>query len=215
MRILFLIIFLGAFTNAYPQFSEKNLFYGDVGLFWGNYNGFELGVNYIRNEKYSFQVSYYYHIIEAQEIPEDFHTSSLINLGPTIFPEVSVPDINHSFNILGGYVYNLNPDRTIRLNLQAGIAFLYSKYATNFQKRSSPVFFGDNYEYDFQHRSTVGVIINPRIDFPFFKGYGLSISPLVEFGGRKTVYGIGLVNIFGLTRQSYIGPNQDLKETAD
>ncbi|HLW30818.1 MAG TPA: hypothetical protein VKX40_01060 [Aequorivita sp.] len=215
MRILFLIIFLGTLTKGYPQFSKKNLFYGDVGFFWGNYSGFELGVNYIRNEKYSFQASYYHHIIEAQEMPADFRTSSLINLGPTIFPEVNVPDINHSFNILGGYIYNLNLKRTVRLNLQAGIAFLHMQYATNFQKRSSPVFFGDNYEYDFKYRNTVAVIINPRIDFPFFKGYGLSVSPLVEFGGRKTVYGVGLVNIFGITRQSYIDPNQDVEETSD
>lgn len=37
----------------------------------------------------------------------------------------------------------------------------------------------------------------------------------MEFGGRKTVYGIGLVNIFGRTRQPYADPVQDAEETAD
>lgn len=209
------MLLLGTFTQSYSQFSGKNLLYGDVGLFWGNHTGFELGINYIRNEKYSVQISYYHHIIEAQEMPEDFRTSSLFNFSPVIFPEVNVPDINHSFNILGGYVHNLNPKRTMRLNLQAGIAFLHMQYATNFQKKGSPLLFGDNYRYDFKYRNTIGVIINPRIDFPFFKGYGLSISPLVEFGGRKTTYGIGLINIFGLTRQPYTDPNQNIEETVD
>jgi hypothetical protein len=132
-----------------------------------------------------------------------------------LFPEVEVPDVNHSFNILGGYIHNLNPKGTIRLNLQAGIALIHTRYITNFQKKDRTYLFGDNYDYDSKYRNRFAFIINPRIEFPFFKGYGLSASPLVEFGGRKTVYGMGITHIFGRIRKPIEDSKQEVEETTD
>ena|GEM_PF-4952644 len=182
----------------------------------GNYSGFELNINYIKDEKYSLQISYYHHLIEAKEKPEDYRNDFWLDWGSLfLFPDIEVPDTNHSFNILGGYMYNLNPQGTIRLNLQAGIALIHTRYITNFKKKNRTYLFGDNYYYDSRYRNRIGFIVNPQIEFPFFKGYGLSVSPLVEFGGRKTVYGVGISHIFGRVRKSFDDAIGSLEKSDD
>lgn len=216
MRILFLVLALATITTANSQESKKNPLYGHVGLFWGNYFGPELGINYIKDDTYSFQISYYNHAIEAKEKPGDFNSSTPFGWSSTfLFPDLEIPDTNHSFNLLGGYIYNLNPKGTIRLNLQAGIAFIHTRYITNFEKKSAPPFFGDNYDYDSKYRNTLAIIINPKIDFPFFKGYGLSVSPLFQIGRKSTVFGVGVFHIFGRTRNKIENTAQPVEEATD
>ena len=190
-RFLTLLLILFS-INSHSQLFETNFLYANAGISAGNYIGLNGGLNYIMNEKFSLQLNYAFRTIESEELPGDY-------IGEGISGSSTLKDDYHSISILGGYVVKLNSSGTIRLNLQGGVGYLRAKNAVNFRP-SSPGIFGSNYTYDEESNNSVEVVINPKVEFPFTRFYGLSISPIISINNRKTFFGVSLDNIAGILR---------------
>lgn len=186
---LFIVLFS---INIHSQFSETKFLYANAGVSVGNYIGLNGGLNYIANEKFSLQLNYAFKSIDSEELPGDF-------IGGGIFGSSALKDDYHSISVLAGYILKLNASGTIRLNLQGGIGYLKSKSLTNFQP-AGPGIFTSNYSFDEESNNNAEVVINPKIEFPFTRVYGLSISPFISMNSRKFFFGVSLDNIAGILR---------------
>lgn len=58
----------------------------------------------------------------------------------------------------------------------------------------------DNYTWDYGERHRISFIINPKIEFPFTRYWGLTVSPIVQFSKDRTYFGIGIGSMIGLLR---------------
>lgn len=189
-----MILALGFSQEFNGQSSENNLLYGNAGISAGNYNGIEGGINYIKNEKLSYHINYYYRSNKDENKPLDYSGGFL--------GSSSVYNQHHSFVASAGYVMTLNSSKTIRLLLKGGPGVRWSRVATNYEPyyTGSGWFSGKFYTYDKENRYTVELTINPALEFAFTNGYGLSVSPVVSIGSGRTFYGVSLNNLFGKIR---------------
>lgn len=191
---LFLPILLLFPHKTEAQFWEHNFIYGNAGISAGNYLGAEAGLNYIKNENIYLGLSYANRSKDAENKPNDYSGGW--------FGSNEVKDIHHSFSFSAGYIKILNPKKTIRINLKGGIGLRWSRMATNFQRRSTGSGWFSSYSYSFEREDKYSfeASINPTLEFPLARGYGLSVGPLIAFGNGPTFIGSSLNNIFGITR---------------
>ena len=98
-----------------------------------------------------------------------------------------------------GKIYDLNENGTIRINLSIGIGYTTIREPENWQTNYN-VLLSDNYTWNYKKRNTVSLIINPKIEFPFTKFYGLTISPMVQLNTDRIYYGIGIGQMIGLLK---------------
>jgi len=193
--LAFFLIFSVNQVNA--QFSDNNAIYQTSEITIGNYIGFVLNANYVFKEKYSFKIGYSGLIRSPKSAPENY-TSGLI--GILTFGLTNPYDQMENFQILVGKIYHLNEKGTIRANLSIGLGFTVIKEPTNWQALGGN-FLTQNYSYEYHKYNTVSLIINPKIEFPFTRFYGLSISPMIQVNKDRTYIGIGIGQMIGLLRK--------------
>ena len=51
-------------------------------------------------------------------------------------------------------------------------------------------------------KNRISLIINLKIEFPLTRFYGLTISPMIQINKSRTYFGIGIVYMFGLPRET-------------
>ena len=61
-------------------------------------------------------------------------------------------------------------------------------------------FLTENYTWNYKTHNTLSLIINPKIEFPFTRFYGLTISPMLQINKDRTYVGIGIGQMIGLLR---------------
>ncbi len=190
------MLFLFGFNDLNAQVPEKNAFYHSGEFNAGNYYGLNLNANYVRDEKYSFQVGYAAHFRRAGDRPENYSSGllSIFLLGLN-FPIDQVKN----FQVLSGRVFRLNPKGTIRVNLLAGIGLAIITEPGNWEYRDSSMM--PNYTYDYNTHSTFSFIFNPKIEFPFTRYYGFTLSPIIHINKDSNFYGIGIGHMAGLLRR--------------
>lgn len=132
--LLFFIIFCFNVCDINAQVPEKNAFYHSGELSGGNYFGLNLNANYVRDEKYSFQLGYSVHLRSAKDKPDDY-SSGLI--GVLLFGLANPTDQIENFQVLTGRVIQLNSKGTLRLNLLAGIGLSIIKEPVNWEYMGS------------------------------------------------------------------------------
>ena len=184
--------------NINAQFSEKNALYSTGEIAFGNYLELNLNLNYVINEKYSFQIGYSSHIRESKYEPEDY-SSGLVGIFTLGFGQLHFDQMDN-YQILVGKIYNLNERGNIRFNLAGGIGYTIITEPTNW-KPVSGFTLGENYTYDIDKHSTISLIINPKIEFPFTRIFGLTISPMLQINKDRTFIGIGVGPMIGLLRK--------------
>lgn len=196
-HIVFILLFAISIQTTHAQFGENHAIYGTGSLDFGNYFGVDLNLNYVYQENYSFKIGYSGHIRTPKSKPDDY-SLGLVN-GLT-FGINSPYDNLETFHIMAGKIYKFNKKGTIRLNLSVGLALVNIKEPTNWQMNSSN-FFDQNYTWNYHEYSTIGLIINPKIEFPFARHYGLTISPVLQLNKDRVYVGIGVGQMIGLLRK--------------
>jgi len=86
-------------------------------------------------------------------------------------------DLYQSFQICFGKIYELNPKETVRANISVGLG------STRVNAERS-----------------VSLIINPKIEFPFTRFFGLTFSPMLQLNKHSSYYGIGVGCVIGALR---------------
>jgi len=196
-RILTILIFSISISLAEAQFDEKHAIYSTAELNLGNYIGIDVNLNYVYEEKYSFKFGYTANIRTPQSQPDDYKSGffAIFHLG------LENPyDHLENYQIAFGKIYNLNKSGTIRANLSLGIGYTIIKEPGNWQKINDS-FFIENYTWEYAKHKTVSLTVNPKIEFPFTRFYGLTISPMLQINKDRVYYGIGIGHMIGLLRK--------------
>ncbi|EDP98107.1 hypothetical protein U8527_19065 [Kordia algicida OT-1] len=196
-HIVFIVLFAISIQTTHAQFSENHAIYGSGSLDFGNYFGADLNLNYVYQENYSFKIGYSGHIRSPKSKPDDYSTGLFRALTLGI---ASPYDNLETFHLMAGKIYKFNEKGTIRLNLSVGLALVNIKEPTNWQMNDNG-FLDQNYTWDYYEYSTIGIIINPKIEFPFTRHYGLSISPVLQLNKDRVYIGIGIGQMIGLLRK--------------
>lgn len=111
-------------ANVNAQFSEKNAIYLSDQVALGNYLDVNINLNYVFDEKYSFQAGYSLYVRRARSQPEDYNSgvAKIFTFGISEY----ILDEMDNFQILVGKIYKLDESGKIRLNLAGGISYIVS-----------------------------------------------------------------------------------------
>lgn len=195
--ILIAILFNVWFITA--QDNEENSYYVSTELNLGNYYGLDVNYNYVFQNKYSLQLGFTGNVRKPVTQPENY-TSGLNGF---FSAGIDTPhDHLLTYKINFGRMYNLNEKGTIRANLLLGVGYSIIKEPENWQYVPSGtiIILSENYTYSYRKYSTMSLIINPKIEFPVTKHFGLSLSPMAQINKDRTYFGIGLGTMIGKLR---------------
>lgn len=195
-RIITILIFSISINFANAQFTENNAIYQTGEFNLGNYIGVDFNYNYVYKEKYSFKVGYTGNIRKPKSQPDNYTSglTAIFSLG------LSNPfDQNENYQIGFGKIYKLNASGTIRANLSVGLGYTIIREPENWQMINAPLL-AENYTWNYKKLNTVSLIINPKMEFPFTRYFGLTISPMLQINKYRTYFGIGVGQMIGLLR---------------
>ena len=199
MREIILILLLTiSYNHAKAQFSENHALYGSGEINFGNYFGIDLSVNYVFQEKYSLQLGYVGNIRNGKSIPENYRSG--------LFGFINPYDQLETYKISVGKIYKLNTKGSIRANLLFGIGITNIREPTNWQRIDSG-WFGYNYSWEYHKYNTLSLILNPKIEFPFTRFYGLTLSPMFQINKDRTYVGLGIGHMSGRLRKNTPKPD--------
>lgn len=184
------------FANA--QSSENNTVYSTGEINLGNYIGFDINLNYVIKERYSFKAGYTGNIRRPKSQPNNY-TSGLT--GIFSFGLANPYDQIENYQIGFGKIYKLNESGTIRANLSVGLGYTLIREPENWEMIND-AFLTENYNWNYKKHNTVSFIINPKIEFPFTRFYGFTISPMLQINKDRTYFGIGIGQMMGLLRKN-------------
>lgn len=196
IKKLLLALILSSFIAKSQSEELSTPIHINIGGNFGNYLGVNVGVNYTLNNKHSFAFEFSGNIRHPKSEPKDytpgigevFILSALFN---------KPYDHYTSYNFSYGKIYNLNTKNTIRANLSAGIGITFIKEPENWKPIQYAPNFEENYTYDITKTLALSLIINPKIEFLFFKHYGLNLTPFVQINAKRTFFGIGVHHLIG------------------
>lgn len=192
-----LILFISSIHLANAQFAENNAIYSTVELNLGNYVGADLSLNYVYKETYSLKIGYTGNIRKPISQPSDFSSGFF---GALFMGLINPYDQMENYQMAAGKIYKLNASGTIRVNLSLGIGYTIIREPENWEKTGGG-FLGNNYSWDYDQYNTVSLIINPKVEFPFSRVYGLTISPMLQINKDRTYLGIGFGQMLGLLKK--------------
>lgn len=58
-------------------------------------------------------------------------------------------------------------------------------------------FLTDNYTYEYRRKSVVSFILNPKVEFPFTRHFGLTCSALTQINKDRAFIGVGIGYMVG------------------
>ncbi len=187
---LTLIVVLGSGQEA-----KNSLFYSNVGVNIGNYYGFQVGLNYVSKSNYIFGIAYFDHEKKPMNRPEDYSIGfiSLFDFGQN-----TARDHLRSYLFTGGYLLNTQ-NKNIRWCLTAGLAFSVFSHPTGWEKINDNLFpLTENYSYTVsKSKAALGLIINPKLEWAFFKYFGISAGPYLILNAKSNSFGIEFNYLIG------------------
>lgn len=196
-RIITILICSISINLSYAQFDENNAFYLSNELNLGNYIGVDVNLNYIIKEKYSFKIGYTGNIMKPKSQPENY-SSGLIGL--FFFGLANPYDIFENYQIAFGKIYKLDKSGTARVNLSLGLGYTTISEPENWEFINNN-FVAQNYTWNYKKFNTISIIINPKIEFPFKRYYGVTISPMLQINKDRVYFGIGIGQMIGFLRK--------------
>ncbi len=199
-NLILLFFFVGA-NIANAQFAENNAIYlsGEIG--GGNYFNSDLNLNYVYKENFSFKLGYSQNLRKAVSRPDDYFSGLVKSV--FMFGFANPKDQLETYNICFGKIVNLNKSRNIRANFMFGAGYTTITEPENWKKVEGNIIDGlitDNYTWDEGKHHGISFIINPKIEFPLTRFWGLTVSPMIQINKDRTYFGIGIGSMLGLLR---------------
>lgn len=198
MKILISTILLCFFSlQSHAQFAKNHSIYFQHGFSLGTHLGISTSLNYIYKNTYSLEFGGRFYGQKSKERPSDFKGGIATGLTLGI---ADGNDLYTDIHVLAGRIIPLNiPGR--RLNLKAGLSYTDVTKSVNFQSKGESIF-GGNYSYDEHRFSTMSIIINPILEYPFSQFVGLYVSGQLIVNKESAFFGVGCGVIYGLLRDS-------------
>lgn len=196
-RIITTLIFSISINLTFAQFDENNVIYSSGEVNFGNYVGIDMNLNYVYKEKYSFKIGYTGNLRKPISLPENYSPGLI---GIFYFWLINPYDKFENYQIGLGRTYILNEKGTIGANLSFGLGYTTIREPENWEFIKDANFV-ENYTWNYRMYNTVSLIINPKIEFPFTRYYGFTISPMLQINKDRTYFGIGIGHMIGLLRK--------------
>ena len=197
---LLLFLFIGFYFSIQAQTERTNFFYMNNQLNIGNYAGWEIGLNYVQNQKTSYKLSYTRNSMTARSTPDDF---SVGLLGSLTFGAASPWDRFRTYQFAVGRIIPFNKSGSIRTNFYLGLGYSIIKEPRNWRDEGGS-WLVPNYDWDNHKYSTLSISINPVIEFAFTRSYGLFLSPMLQLSKDRTYVGVGIGHMIGPIRNRII-----------
>jgi hypothetical protein len=195
------LIFLGILISqaVCAQILEnRNLYFKTSGSL-GNYFGGKVSIEYVNTNNQSFCLGIYGQGRRAHNVPKDYVPPSGI-LGQVFLFGLDHPmEERTTYYLATGKVFKLNNSRT-RFNLIGGLGCSYLKTPIDFIKTIPQGSSAENYSYNINNVFSLGLVINPSVDFAAWKYFGISVGLISIISknrfsvGFEASYLIGLVN---------------------
>ncbi len=195
-KILVVIIIVLNVQLTTAQENKTHTYYLSSELNLGNYYGVDFNLNYVFKNKYSLKLGFSGNIRKPKSEPEDYSggLNGIFHLG------IENPyDHLLNYRVDFGRIHNLNQKGTIRANFSIGIGYTIIKEPENWQfiENDASINLAENYTYSYNSYNTLSLVINPKIEFPLTRFFGLSVSPMVQLNKDRTYFGIGLGTMLG------------------
>ncbi|NMM50331.1 hypothetical protein [Marinigracilibium pacificum] len=190
MRKIIFISFLFIVSYcAFGQYAKKPSFYIDLGLDHGNYAGASFTLNFITKNNLVFSGFYAFY----QRYPNWLDKSSINALTPYIVPK----EKNHNIGVSFGKGFYLNDIETIRFSVNGGVGF--TKLYDPIYKENISI---DNAE--FSESFSPALYLNPRLEFPFSRYFGLGVGCRMTATKDRYYFGISTSLLVGSLREKKI-----------
>lgn len=194
---IILILITICMQNASGQVIKNKQLYLGTDFNLGNYKGFDIHLNYVLPNRYTLKMGYTGNLRKPLSQPDDYQ-SGLIDV---FLLGLSRPfDQMETYQLGFGKILPFNHQKNIRAHLSVGIGYTIIKEPHNWQ-RDGGGWGSGNYTWDYNKYRSFSFVINPRIEFPFTRIYGLSISPMVQICKNRTYYGIGIGQMIGKLKE--------------
>ena len=150
------------------------------------------------NERYVFKLGANDYSRTSKSRPSDYNNpSELFTFG------ASGPlDQFKNYYVAIGRIYKLNRKGSIKVNISAGLGFTILDEVNEWYPINDGIF-GSNYAFSSSKTNTVSLLISPKIEFPFTRFYGLSISSIIQINRQSSLIGIGIGHNIGKLREKY------------
>ena len=187
--ILFLLALHADISVAQTGDSSKVRMTAEVGLGAGSHTSFKMAVNSVFAKNNILGLIISLGVRDGMFVPSNYNSGSLIKLGDGI-PNEKVFAIGIMY---GKMLYSTSP--MVRISLKGGLAYCAVVEPKNF-KYGHYGFFGPNYTYDRVTVPTLGLVLNPGIEFPFAKGFGMGLGILSCINKESSTIGAELSILF-------------------
>ncbi|MBK8627435.1 MAG: hypothetical protein IPN86_18270 [Saprospiraceae bacterium] len=196
-QIITIILFSISFISAYAQKDDSHNYrtYLSTDINLGNYLGLDLNLNVVYKEKFSIKMGYTGNSRKALSTPDDF----IKGFNNFFYPKDKLRDFHFGL----GKIYSLNKTGA-RLNATISIGTAIIIEPKSWKKLDPvgwPFIFNDlgasNYDYLNKKYYEWSITLNPKIEFPFRRFYGITISPMVQISKTRTYYGLGIGQMIG------------------
>ncbi|AGC77022.1 hypothetical protein LX97_01764 [Nonlabens dokdonensis] len=190
----YLFLFLLASSYAcIGQEESTGSFYMSSDLSFGNYKvAAGLIGTYVLKNEYSLSIGVKGFLRDSGNTPDDYSRGSGFS---SLFDFAGRFDEIVSFNAMAGRIYNLNNSGTIRFHGTAGLGYTVYNRPTNFV--FVPGESGPNYAFSNHQYGTISLIISPKIEFPFSKYFGMTLTPSIHLNKDDVFYSIGFGYMLG------------------
>jgi hypothetical protein len=202
--LILLITFFLTFTSAYAQWSnrflqtssDKHFLFASGDVIAGNYNGGDVGINYIYKNKYSVKLGFFLSEKLVTSIPNNFLKSgeTLSSVGLT------APTENlENFHFLVGRVFSFGAKDRLRLTIQGGPGISTVREPVFQENGNKSNLSSAEYAIDYQKVSHASFTINPKVEFPLACVFGISVGPMLILNQERTFLGASIGFMYGIT----------------
>lgn len=197
MKLILGLGFILLFFTSLAKLPENQFVYINGGFSVGNFVGGQIGISFAVNNKFSLQLEYFGATRSSKSIPSDYSIGfmDILTFG------MSTPyDNSNSFRVMAGKMKNINQKGSVRINFKAGFSYLTIEEPYNWEKINSFLIMS-NYTWDYKTRQQIALVLKPEFEFVFANFMGITVTPVGEFSGDYSFYGIGVNLLFGKVRQ--------------
>ena len=203
LTLLFLVI-SGALTCSYAQYTdnEESFSYYEIGSGLQKFNNWHVVCNVKFNSNDIISGGFNYHIRLTPQLPGDFIPEYSTWIGNLPIPRQSFA----LFTMMYGKVF-YSPSRFIRFVARSGFAVGRCDQSVDFKPAeiivSSGFLGGDrtsNYTFKEQIITVTGVVINPTMEIPLLRGFGINMGVYANINNVASIYSLDASLIFGQLR---------------
>ena len=193
MKKAVLISFLCLFSVNLFALEPGTFVYAEGGIGRGNLNAYKLALNGIYNS-YCFSLAYNFQMGKAKDVPSDFKAYEGSFLFPYPVQEMRL------YCMTFGKVFPSH--RKHRYLISGGLTFGESLQPLNYRKRIvSNNWDSDNYYYDYETIKTIGILINPKVEYPIGRFLGCTFGGWACLTNARITYGLETSFILGFLRE--------------